>query len=97
MILVLNLNASVDRRYMLDTFEKGEVMRARSVENTAGGKGLHVANVLHALGADAVTRVQIESKDKSGMWGTVGASDNIIVASWEALKDSFEFNLSMHE
>ena len=55
MILVLNLNASVDRRYMLDTFEKGEVMRARSVENTAGGKGLHVANVLHALGADAVT------------------------------------------
>ena len=48
MILVLNLNASVDRRYMLDTFEKGEVMRARSVENTAGGKGLHVANVLHA-------------------------------------------------
>ena len=27
MILVLNLNASVDRRYMLDAFEKGEVMR----------------------------------------------------------------------
>ena len=55
MILVLNLNASVDRRYMLESFEKGEVMRARSVENTAGGKGLHVANVLHALGANAVT------------------------------------------
>ena len=49
------------------------------------------------LGADAVTRVQIESKDKSGMWGTVGASDNIIVASWEALKDSFEFKLSRDE
>lgn len=45
-------------------------------------------------GADAITRVQVESKDSGGMWGTVGASDNIIVASWEALKDSFEFKLS---
>lgn len=45
-------------------------------------------------GTDAITRVQVESKDSGGMWGTVGASDNIIVASWEALKDSFEFKLS---
>ena len=48
-----------------------------------------------AAGANAVTRVQIESKDRSNkIWGTVGASDNIIVASWEALKDSVEFKLS---
>ena len=47
-------NQASDYRYMLESFEKGEVMRARSVENTAGGKGLHVANVLHALGANAV-------------------------------------------
>jgi len=45
-------------------------------------------------GVNAVTRVQIESKDSSGVWGTVGASDNIIVASWEALKDAIEYKLS---
>ena len=45
-------------------------------------------------GANAITRVQIESKDSKRVWGTVGASDNIIVASWEALKDAVEFKLS---
>lgn len=55
MILVLNLNASVDKRYALADFAKGKVVRAKAVQNTAGGKGLHVANVAHALGADVVT------------------------------------------
>ena len=45
-------------------------------------------------GANAITRVQIESKDAKSVWGTVGASDNIIVASWEALKDAVEHKLS---
>jgi 2-isopropylmalate synthase len=44
-------------------------------------------------GADARIRVQIESTDGKEIWGTVGASDNIIEASWEALKDSVEFKL----
>ncbi len=48
-------------------------------------------------GTSAITRVQIESKDGSAMWGTVGASDNIIVASWEALKDSVDYKLSKEE
>ncbi len=46
-------------------------------------------------GVNAVTRVQIETKDGKNMWGTVGASDNIIVASWEALKDAVEYKLSI--
>ena len=51
-----------------------------------------------AEGANAVTRVQIESKDSQNkVWGTVGASDNIIVASWEALKDAVEYKLSEGE
>ena len=51
-----------------------------------------------AEGANAVTRVQIESKDtQNKVWGTVGASDNIIVASWEALKDAVEYKLSEGE
>jgi len=48
-------------------------------------------------GAQAVTRVLIESTDGKTIWGTVGASDNIIVASWEALKDAFEYGLLLAE
>lgn len=46
-------------------------------------------------GTDAIIRVQIETKDtKTGeTWGTVGASDNIIEATWEALVDSVEYKL----
>ena len=44
-------------------------------------------------GTDAIIRVQIESTDGQEVWGTVGASDNIIEASWEALKDSLEYKL----
>ena len=44
-------------------------------------------------GADARIRVIIETTDGEEIWGTVGASDNIIDASWEALKDSVEYKL----
>ena len=54
MILVVNLNASVDKRYEIENIEKGKVMRARSVENTPGGKGLHVANVATILGESCI-------------------------------------------
>ena len=54
MILVINLNASVDKRYQLTELTKGEVMRAVSVDNTPGGKGLHVANVATILGEDTL-------------------------------------------
>ncbi|MFZ2101085.1 MAG: citramalate synthase [Oricola sp.] len=45
-------------------------------------------------GTEAVTRVLIESADASGMrWWTVGVSENIIDASFEALMDSITFKL----
>lgn len=44
-------------------------------------------------GADARIRVQIESTDGHEIWGTVGASDNVVDASWEALQDSLEYFL----
>ncbi len=55
MILVINLNASVDKRYELNDIKKDTVMRARSVENTPGGKGLHVANVATILKEECIT------------------------------------------
>jgi 2-isopropylmalate synthase len=44
-------------------------------------------------GSDSRTRVLIESGDPHGMWGTVGVSDNIIEASWEALTDAVNYKL----
>ena len=41
----------------------------------------------------AVTRVLIESGDGVRQWGTVGVSENIIEASWQALLDSVEYKL----
>jgi len=44
-------------------------------------------------GTAAKVRVVITSKDDKTHWGTVGVSENIIEASWEALLDSFEYKL----
>jgi 2-isopropylmalate synthase len=38
-------------------------------------------------------RVVIESRDDDNVWGTVGVSENIIEASWNALVDSIEYKL----
>ena len=47
------------------------------------------------LGTDAITRVHVESTDGSETWGTVGVSDNVIEASWEALADSVEYKIQL--
>ncbi|MGA1871626.1 MAG: citramalate synthase [bacterium] len=48
-------------------------------------------------GTAARTRVLIESGDRHSKWGTVGVSDNIIEASWQALVDSIEYKLLKNE
>jgi 2-isopropylmalate synthase len=42
-------------------------------------------------GTGAVTRVLLDSSDGRQTWGTIGVSENIIEASWEALVDSLEY------
>jgi len=44
-------------------------------------------------GTAARVRVIIQSRDKTNIWGTVGCSENIIEASWQALTDSVEYKL----
>ncbi len=44
-----------------------------------------------AHGTGAVTRVLLDSADGEREWGTIGVSENIIEASWEALVDSLEY------
>ena len=45
----------------------------------------------------ARVRVVIEWRDMDGVWGTVGVSENIVEASWQALVDSFEYKLFKDE
>jgi 2-isopropylmalate synthase len=44
-------------------------------------------------GSASVTRVLIDSTDGQQAWGTIGVSENIIEASWEALVDSLEYGM----
>jgi 2-isopropylmalate synthase len=44
-------------------------------------------------GTGARVRVLIESTDGKRSWGTVGVSNNVIEASWQALVDSVEYRL----
>jgi 2-isopropylmalate synthase len=41
----------------------------------------------------AVTRVMLTSADAGGEWTTVGVSDDIVTASWEALTDGVAYGL----
>lgn len=45
----------------------------------------------------AKVRVIIESQDKTGVWNTIGVSENLIEASWQALVDSIEYKLLKEE
>ncbi|NQW21169.1 MAG: citramalate synthase [Chloroflexi bacterium] len=47
--------------------------------------------VNEGVGTGAAVRVVIESADDKEVWYTVGASTNILEASWLALSDSFEW------
>ena len=44
-------------------------------------------------GTGSSVRVLIESGDKKDEWGTVGVSQNVIEASWQALVDSIDYKL----
>jgi len=65
------------------------------------GKGLESVRLLDykvrvltaAEGTAARVRVLIESGDGKNKWGTVGVSENVIEASWQALVDSIEYKL----
>ncbi len=48
-------------------------------------------------GTESKVRVLIESGDHKDKWSTVGVSENIIEASWQALADSIEYKLLQKE
>lgn len=68
MITVAGFNTSIDKLIELDALQPGEVHRARTAQPFPGGKGLHVAQTIAALGEpvrlvgliDAVNRAHFE-------------------------------------
>jgi 2-isopropylmalate synthase len=48
-------------------------------------------------GTGAVTRVLIDASDGRRVWGTIGVSENLISASWDALVDSLEYGMVVAE
>jgi 2-isopropylmalate synthase len=44
-------------------------------------------------GTGAITRVLLDASDGHDVWGSIGVSENIIAASWEALVDSLEYGM----
>src|SRR3954451_16858416 len=48
-------------------------------------------------GTAAVTRVLIDCTDGERTWSTIGVSENIIEASWQALADSLVYGLLLHD
>jgi 2-isopropylmalate synthase len=48
-------------------------------------------------GTAASIRVNIESSDSHETWGTIGVSENVIEASWQALVDAVEYKLHRDE
>ena len=50
-----------------------------------------------AKGTAAITRVLVDSTDGEQTWSTIGVSDNIIEASWQALADSIVYGLLLHD
>lgn len=49
-----------------------------------------------ADGTKAITRVLIETGDGHVTWGTIGVSENVIKASWDALYDAIVWGLYLH-
>ncbi len=44
-------------------------------------------------GTASVTRVLLDATDGDAVWGSIGVSENVIEASWEALVDSLEYGM----
>ena len=54
MILTVTLNAAIDKRYVVDNFQVGQVNRVKECTYVPGGKGLNVSKPASIYGADVV-------------------------------------------
>jgi len=64
-------------------------------------KEIHLSDfkvrIINKAGTASKVRVLVETNDNGKSWGTIGTHENIIVASWNALVDSYIFKLLKKE
>jgi 2-isopropylmalate synthase len=61
------------------------------LRGTAGLVNFKVRILDETKGTEAVTRVLLDASDGHEVWGSIGVSENVIAASWQALVDSLEY------
>ncbi|MFX1317466.1 MAG: alpha-isopropylmalate synthase regulatory domain-containing protein [Promethearchaeota archaeon] len=53
--------------------------------------------IINKAGNASKVRMLVETNDNNNSWGIIGTHENIIVASWKALVDSYIFQLLKKE
>lgn len=54
MILTVTLNAAIDKRYVVEGYQEGQVNRVKECSYVPGGKGLNVSKPASIYGAEVV-------------------------------------------
>ena len=85
--IALRQETDMDERFLLSVYSSTRQEEMRLVD-------FKVRVIDGSDGTAAKVRVQIESRDSSEIWSTIGVSENVIEASWQALVDSIQYKLS---
>jgi tagatose 6-phosphate kinase len=75
-IVVVTLNPAIDKRWIVDAFKPNTVARVKEVIDSAGGKGVNEARVLHTLGLNVIN-TGILAGDNGKMLTTLLDKENI--------------------
>ena len=96
--------AGVERRYVYTAEGNGPVNALDNALRAAIGEvhphlreielvNYKVRILDETKGTGAVTRVLLDASDGQRVWGSIGVSENVIAASWDALVDSLELGM----
>lgn len=61
MIATVTLNAAIDKRYVIEKLQPGEVLRLEECSYSAGGKGINVSRVARLSGEEVLPWVSSEA------------------------------------
>jgi 2-isopropylmalate synthase len=77
--------------HALDQALRSAIGESHPELNDTGLVNFKVRILDETKGTEAVTRVLLDASDGHDVWGSIGVSENVIEASWDALVDSLEY------
>ncbi|HZV73566.1 MAG TPA: citramalate synthase [Conexibacter sp.] len=77
--------------HALDNALRAAIGESHPELNDTGLVNFKVRILDETKGTEAVTRVLLDASDGHDVWGSIGVSENVIEASWDALVDSLEY------